>query len=53
MAVYAVLTRETEGIGDVGIVTPCDKSRTLEVLTQEVLRPETTPARPRLETRSP
>lgn len=51
MAIYAALTREIEGIGDVGIVSPCDKSCTLKVLTQEVLRPEATSARPGLDTR--
>jgi hypothetical protein len=51
MAISAVLTRELGGIGDVGIVAPCDKSCTLEVFTQEVLRPEATSARPGLDTR--
>jgi hypothetical protein len=51
MAIYAVLARVLEGIGDIGIVTPCDKSCMLEVLTQKVLRPETTSARPGLDTR--
>lgn len=51
MAIYAVSTRELEGIGDIGIVTPRNKSCMLEILTQKVSRPKTISARPGLNTR--
>lgn len=53
MSAYALLARETEGFGDVGIITPCEDSYVVQVLGEEVPWPEASTTRKSRDSRSP
>lgn len=53
MSAYALLARETEGFGDVGIIAPCEDPYVVQVLGEEVPRPEASTTRKSRDSRSP